>query len=912
MPGEILQVVAGKAAGARIEPDGEFLIGRAAQGHGTLGGDSELSRQHARLTRDQQGRLVVQDLGSTNGTFVNGSRLSAPRVLQPGDKLQVGQTTLEVRAGGDGRAAPQPAAAQAPPGARHHPTEQVQTPQPAQPQRQAAQPATGPLPGPPAQASGVHQTGNISPPADILHEGRRIPIPPKGLSMGRQPDNDIVIGVDLASRHHARVVPGQGGYYIADLDTANGTQVKGERIRNDSRWLTAGDTITIGGHQLRFLTGQQTQMGLPVLAPQVGTQLVQFDGKRTTIGRDPSNDVTLTDPNVSRFHAEVVATAQGIELRDLGSTNGTRLNGQLVTRALVQTGSEIGVGSFRLVFDGSSFLSRDDRGALRLDAEELTVRIRGNREILRRASVSMEPGEFTVIIGESGSGKSTLIKLLAGVTTPSEGEVQVNGQPVMSRLTDIGYVPQDEIVHGKLTIREALRYSAKLRLPQDSTPQDLDGAVDRVLTELSLEQHADTRIGSLSGGQRKRAGVATELLSRPSLLFLDEPTTGLDPGLETQLMELFRVLAEDGTRAVACVTHATKNLDLADKICVMGRGGDLAFFGTPKDALKFFKVDNYDAIYTTLDRHGAMQWRAQFEQQRAQQPPTERARPPQQVAAARAAPRPGKRPALSQTWVLVRRYARLFMRDSRNLAILLGQVPLIALGIGLLFKSNLKPEGGNPGEVAYLLFLLSTTAIWLGSIDGSREIIKEKALSIRETAVGVRLGSYLTSKAVVLFTLAAVQSLLLAVIVLLMKPLGAEGADVGMVLLLLIATSWVSVGMGLLISSAVGSEDQATSFIPLALIPQLLFAGAIVPVEKMGAAVAGLSNVVYSRWSFAGLGSAIDVNERLDAVPPKKEALGFGDSFFDISPAAGLLILLVFLVIFFVGVAIMLTRREST
>ena len=226
---------------------------------------------------------------------------------------------------------------------------------------------------------------------------------------------------------------------------------------------------------------------------------------------------------------------------------------------------------------------------------------------MTETTLSVEPNELVVVIGESGSGKSTLIKALAGVSRPSGGAVTVSGEPVASRLTDIGYVPQDEIVHPGLTVREALRYAARLRLPRDATDGDVDESVQRVMAELSLAEHAGTRIGSLSGGQRKRAGVATELLNRPSLLFLDEPTTGLDPGLESRLMRLLRDLADE-SRAVVVVTHATKNLRLCDRLVVMGRGGRLCFEGTPDEALEFFGVEDFDEIYTALDdrRRGAL------------------------------------------------------------------------------------------------------------------------------------------------------------------------------------------------------------------------------------------------------------------------------------------------------------------
>jgi ABC-type multidrug transport system ATPase subunit/ABC-type multidrug transport system permease subunit len=734
--------------------------------------------------------------------------------------------------------------------------------------------------------------------AAVLHAGRRIALDDE-LTLGRADDNDVVLADERASRHHARIHGGDGGFAIDDLGSGHGTCVNGERLGGESRALQAGDSIEIGSQRLRFLDGAETRVPSGEL-PVIGIQHVVFEGERLSIGRDPANDVVLADPNVSRFHAEMVRDGDAIELADLGSRNGTRLDGAPVTTHALRTGNEIGIGPYRLVFDGASLIARDDHGALRLDAAGVAV-LAGDKQILEPTSLQIEPGELVAIIGESGAGKSTLLRALAGVTRPTRGRVTLNGEDLLGRLTDVGYVPQDDIVHPRLTVREALGYAARLRLPEDVSGEEIDAAVARVLGELSLVEHAETMIGSLSGGQRKRTGVATELLNRPSVLFLDEPTTGLDPGLETQLMNLFRELSRAG-RAIAIVTHATKNLALCDRVVVMGRGGVMAFDGPPAAALEFFAVTDYDGIYTALPDKGPCEWRTLFDARRT----GSETEPP--LPAAVLGPR-RRAHALPQLRVLTSRYLRLFVRDRRNLLLLLGQAPVLALFGVALFESGIFDRGGgNPGDAVNMLFLAAITVIWLGAIDAAPEIVKERAVVEREFAVGTRLSAYLASKLVVLVGLVTVQTLLYAGLLLVFRPLDTSFGAYATVLGLLVATGVASVAMGLLVSAFVRTQDQAMSLIPLAVIPQLLFAGAIVPLDRMAEPARILAEVIFAQWSLAGIGTAVDMNSRLASDPEFANVNRFGDHFFDLAAGPAFAIQLGFAVFFLAATAAVLRR----
>ncbi|HWE34406.1 MAG TPA: ATP-binding cassette domain-containing protein [Solirubrobacteraceae bacterium] len=620
---------------------------------------------------------------------------------------------------------------------------------------------------------------------------------------------------------------------------------------------------------------------------------VRFNGRDLTIGRDPSNALVLDDPNVSRFHAVLTTSGAGATLKDLNSRNGTRVGGELISSVALTAGAEIAISGYRLTFTGTELIARDDRLLLRLESRGVAIKI-GDRLLLSPTSMLVEPGELVAIIGERGAGKTTLLKALAGITRPTAGGVVVNDEPVATRLTDIGYVPQDDIVHRLLTVREALRYAALLRLPHDTSDTEIDAAVDRVLGELDLVAHADKLVDNLSGGQRKRVGVAVELLSRPGILFLDEPATGLDPGLEKRLMELLRALSHD-SRPIVTITHSTHQLHLCDKLAVIARGGVLVYYGPPREALPFFGVREYDDIYTALDEHPTEHWIS--DPRRLTMYP-----PPKRPGMPWGRPSRQRQPAvLPQAKVLAGRYRRQLLRDRRNLTILLGQVPLLALLIAIGFSRNTFAPLAGLNRAPTFLFVTTITVLWLGSIASAREIVKEKSVFQRERAVGVSVSAYLLSKVIVLFGLGAVQVTVLSVVLFVLRPLHASASGYIGTFLLLLLTSFAAIGMGLLASTLARSEDQSTSFIPLFLIPQLLFGGALIPLAGKSFIIRALAALMVSRSSFEGLGDAIHLNHY---AWPAAHYPGF----FSGSVAVPLLLIIVFGAAF-VGVAF--TRLQA-
>jgi ABC-type multidrug transport system ATPase subunit len=228
----------------------------------------------------------------------------------------------------------------------------------------------------------------------------------------------------------------------------------------------------------------------------------------------------------------------------------------------------------------------------------------GGHRILHGIDLTLHPGEMCALIGPSGAGKSTLIRALLGFRDPEDGSVTM-GSAAVAELGPVGYVPQDDALHRGLTVRRELAYAAELRMP-GASQEERDARVAEVIEQVDLADRTDIRIRRLSGGQRKRVSVALELLTGPPLLILDEPTSGLDPGLEARTMQLLSEVAHTG-RIIMVATHAMESIELAEALCVL-MGGHLAFFGPPREALAYFRVDRYAQLFRQLDKQSPSAW----------------------------------------------------------------------------------------------------------------------------------------------------------------------------------------------------------------------------------------------------------------------------------------------------------------
>jgi len=232
---------------------------------------------------------------------------------------------------------------------------------------------------------------------------------------------------------------------------------------------------------------------------------------------------------------------------------------------------------------------------------DAVVVLRGGRRLLDDVSLSLAPGELVAVVGASGAGKSTLLSSLAGLTRIASGSVDLvtSGGPSGSPYGAVGLVPQDDILHPDLPLERTLRHAAGLRLA--GSKQRVGAAVHDVLHELDLADRAAVPVGSLSGGQRKRASIAVELLARPALCLLDEPTSGLDPATARSLVATLRDLADRGA-GIAFTTHAVSDVETCDRLVVLAPGGRLAYDGPPRLAASQLGVDTLTDLY---DRLGA-------------------------------------------------------------------------------------------------------------------------------------------------------------------------------------------------------------------------------------------------------------------------------------------------------------------
>jgi ABC-type multidrug transport system ATPase subunit len=359
----------------------------------------------------------------------------------------------------------------------------------------------------------------------------------------------------------------------------------------------------------------------PRAPQQQHVELTQLFGDKTRliIGRAPDCDIPLVHPTVSRYHARIERRPDGLYLLDLSSVNGIWLGGRRITEATrIHDRDRVGIGPYLLSISGGALHSLDNSRSLRLEARALEKIVAlndgGKRKLLDDVNLVVDPGEFVTLLGPSGSGKSTLMDCLNGRRPATGGRVLANGEDFYRHFDNfrqsLGYVPQRDIVHTGLSVYRALYYTAQLRLPPDTDPEELRARVEDVLGQMELIPHRDTLVANLSGGQIKRVSLGAELIAEPSILYIDEATSGLDAGTEARMMRLFRRVADEG-RSIICITHNVDNVDQCHLVLVLARG-KVIYYGPPGEAPAYFGVKRLGEIYDRIAERGLGEWEERF------------------------------------------------------------------------------------------------------------------------------------------------------------------------------------------------------------------------------------------------------------------------------------------------------------
>ncbi len=231
--------------------------------------------------------------------------------------------------------------------------------------------------------------------------------------------------------------------------------------------------------------------------------------------------------------------------------------------------------------------------------------------LLDDITFSIPPGHLLAIVGPSGCGKTTLLKTVAGLKHHDNGEIRWEGRNVEDEKdlhpSELGYVPQFSIAHDLLTVEECVASAVALRTCQPDH-ESAWALVETMLQQTGLTPLADRQVKVLSGGQRRRLGLALELVTNPTLLLCDEVTSGLDPKSEREITQLLHDLAQNNPRRIVInVTHSLANLSLFDTILVLHEGR-VVYHGPPRALSHYFSVEQAEEIYPKLGRRSSERW----------------------------------------------------------------------------------------------------------------------------------------------------------------------------------------------------------------------------------------------------------------------------------------------------------------
>jgi ABC-type multidrug transport system ATPase subunit len=891
----LLAIKEGSSAGKTYPLEGdEILIGR--EPGSTLQIDSPgVSRKHARLTY-RNNQFLLEDLGSSNGTFINGERISSPCLLKNGDVISLGRMIqLEYQVAMPTVSATMLESELPLVGGTF--IEQIQQPPQIRVQAPAApedvlSASQEPLMTMACQEAPAQQA--ITPPQLIVtiagQAFKTYDLRNAKVTIGRAEDNEIVIDSRIVSRHHAVLERVQEGYLLDVMPEAANPVLFDGRPLAASHKLKHGDILRIGSLDPGMMV-TLTYVDLSRAAETQATPIRFSEKNIIQLGRDAGNDVVINSPAVSRYHAQIEKVGQRHRLVDLRSTNGTFVNDKRIEGDVwLQPSDVIRIGSFRFVMGEDELGQYDESRGLRVDALDLNKWVRKDLNILKDISLAFKPREFIVVVGQSGGGKSTLVDAIAGYRPATHGVVLVNGTNIYSNFdviqNEIGYVPQRDIIHAELTVYQALNYAARLRMPSDTSKEERHQRIMQVLEDLDLVERKDTSISRLSGGQIKRVSIGVELLTQPGLFFLDEPTSGLDPGTETAFMHLMRRLADQG-RTIIMITHATKNVMLADKVVFLARGGYVAWFGPPEEALAYFNQYRsereqrahemeFDQIYAILDdpsKGKAADWAECYMKHLAYQQyivaPLQTARTliaqgpkeKQEIKGARSKGKP-RVSGFRQFLILSARNVKILSRDRTSLILML-LVPVLVASLDFFLAKAMGKylfdyKAGSAQNASVSLFLLAIDCLLVGGFSQMREFVKEADVYKRERLVNLKILPYVASKVWVALLLSIYGGAAFVAIHFLAFDIPSSSPMIiGLYFISMVLAIFAGSMTGLLSSAISKSPSIAPLLMILLIIPQIVLSGSLAPLPEK---VTSIASTFWAFQDFAGLtGMGADV-----------------------------------------------------
>jgi ABC-type multidrug transport system ATPase subunit len=701
---------------------------------------------------------------------------------------------------------------------------------------------------------------------------KSFPLPRDALTIGAAPDDAIVITAEGVFPRQASLSwhPNHATWVLSRLHDGGRLSVNNkELLPRLFVPLSHLDVISIGGVEGRFQKAPQP----PLLAGKPCRELA-LEGRLVTIGRLSGQnadgegmrlDLDPDDSGISKDHTLVGWRMGAYHIEDR-SKFGTQLNGQAFDKRVLVPGDRFRIRDYFFEFTGSSIMWVDHAAGATIEARGASVEVVSRTgemfPILRNVSLRIRAGEFLGVLGGSGQGKSTLLNVLSGLVEPVRGGVMINKLPpaeFAAQGEGIGYVPQDDIVHRNISVEQALLFSARLRAVMDGPA--LQSLVKGILQRLRLDEHEDKLISKLSGGQRKRVNIASELLSRPTVLFLDEPTSGLDPAMEEELMSLLQNLKITG-QTIVCTTHVLHKAYLFDRIAFI-HSGRLLFMGTPSEARNhFFDRDETGTHATGSHGNAPLErifgifkdnkqdveaWESRF--LASPLAPFAKAEPPPPRSMTGGDLVVRKPRAWTHFRVLVERQWSILISDRRDLLSVIAQPIVIGLLAGTVGLED--PE--------FRLFACLIATFWFGCSNAVQEICGELPIFRRERVSGVGLHSYIFSKVFFRSVITLVQSAILLVSQMLVVFLGSlffsgEGnpaytlfpGATAVAAGAFVLASAVAVFLGLSISAHARSNTQAVMWVPLILIPQILFSGFVVPLAEMKGPVRVLSKIIPS------------------------------------------------------------------